>query len=261
MHTNSVPPWMVFTFTALCFIFAGCAPADVSIQIEGGVPADQLSYYANSFDVPKNDLWEIAAFSQPGQLANFKMAGVTYENGRLNIQTQTGAFSSAAATSKFILKGDFDIQIDCQIQFLKHEVNFDQVIFFDVIEQGRTVHTYQSAAFVLVKTLDMQTGIIRAIQRRPGEHVRGKLRQIDGFHGTLRLVRIGDRITLFYRKMDSSRWSKLDTLSFTSDNVAVVFALQNFILGRKKINATEPVKGYFDNFRINAAENVIESEI
>ena len=89
MRTNSLPPWVVLAFAALCFIFAGCAPADVSIQIEGGVPADQLGYYANSFDVPKNDLWDIAAFSQPGQLANFKMAGVTYENGRLNIQTQT----------------------------------------------------------------------------------------------------------------------------------------------------------------------------
>ena len=86
MHSNSLPPWAVFAFTALCFIFTGCAPADVSIQIEDGVPADQLSYYATSFDVPKKDLWEIAAFSQPGQLANFKMADVTYENGRLKME-------------------------------------------------------------------------------------------------------------------------------------------------------------------------------
>ena len=261
MYRNSLDLWVVFTFTALCLIFAGCAPTDVSIQIDGGVPADQLSYYADSFDAPKRDLWEIAAFSQSGQLRNFKMADVAYEGGRLKIQTQTGAFSSAVVTSKFILKGDFDIQIDCQIQFLKHKVNFDQLLYFEVIEQGKTFQASQSAVFVINKRYDMGTGIIGAIQRRTGEYVRGNLRQIDGFYGTLRLVRTDDRITMFYRKQGSSSWRKLDTLLFTKDNVAVLFALHNFITGRTAINATEPVIAYFDNFRINAAGKVIEKEI
>jgi hypothetical protein len=252
---------MVFIISALCLWLAGCASKDVPVQVKSGVTADQLDYYTDPFDTPKRDLWEIAAFSRTAQLRNFEMAEVSFENGRLKIKTRTGAFSGAVVTSRFQINGDFDIQIDCQIQFLTGKHDVDHVILFGLLEKGETLWTGQYAWINIVKTAEMQTGIIAANQRRRGEIIRGRNRQIKGFQGTLRLVRAGNRISVYYRKQSSSGWIKLDTLSFTSDDVAVMLVVQNYKLGRQVLNAPESVTGFFDNFKINAATRVIEEEI
>lgn len=252
---------MAFMLITLCYGVFGCAPNDISIQIEGGVPSEQLAFYADSFDSPKRNLWEIAAFSRPAQQFDFKMADVSYENGRLKIQTQVGAFSSGFVASKFLLSGDFDIQVDCQIRFLKGNVNIDQLLYFSVVRQGDTFHTGRSATNGIVKVTGAKHGVIRAFQRRHGEYLRGKLRQVDDFAGSLRMIRNGDRISMFYRKQSASGWTELDTLAFIRDNVVVMFGVRNFKPGRISLSATESVTGLFDNFKINATSKVIESNI
>ena len=250
-----------FVLFTLCHGVFGCASNDISIQIEGGVPSEQLAFYADSFDSPKRDLWEIAAFSQTAQQGDFKMADVSYENGRLKIQTQVGAFSNGIVISKFLLSGDFDIQVNCQIRFHRDNVNIDQLLYFAVVKQGDTFYTGRSAANVIAKPIGAKNGVIRAIQRQHGEYIRGKFRQVEEFAGSMRLIRKGDQISMFYRKQNASGWIKLDTLAFTRDNVVVLLGVHNFRVGRKSIRATESVTGLFDNFKINASSKVIESNI
>lgn len=239
----------------------GCASKDIVIQIKGGVPSDQLLYYTDPFDVPKRDLWEFAAFSQKDQLWDFEKADIKYENGRLKIQTRIGAFSSGVVASKFILSGDFDIQIDCQMIFPKGNVSVDHLLYFTVIRQGDTFYSGHSATLVIAKVNESKSGVIRAIQRRHGSYNRGNYREINRFYGTLRMMRTANHLNMYYRKQNASGWTQLDTLTFVGDNVSVIFGVQNFKVGRQALTATESVTGQFDNFRINAVSKVIESEI
>jgi hypothetical protein len=261
MFRNSPKMMVVLVGITLCFWMASCAPKDIGIKIEGGVPIDRLRYYDDSFDALKRDLWEVAAFSQTDQLRNFEMADVNYENSRVRVNTRSGAFSGAVFTSKYQLRGDFDIQIDCEMQFLKGKVTVDQLLYFAVVKKGETFYSGGSVSNVISKPSGLEDGFIGVVLRQHGKYTQGNFNKISGFTGTIRLLRTGDQIKIVYHKQSANSWSKLDRLSFTIDDVAIVFGVQNFRPGRKDLNASESVTAYFDNFRINAAVKVIEDEI
>jgi len=84
---------------------------------------------------------------------------------------------------------------------------------------------------------------------------------INNFTGSLRFVRIGDNVSTFYRKQGQNRWKKMCTLPSGKIDTLIGFGLYNFIKGRNSIRATRSISAWIDNFFINAAQEIIESEI
>jgi len=99
--------------------FQGCATEPISFKIENSLSQDKLAYYNDSFDKLREDLWEKAGFTySQAQVRQFKAADLTIENGVLRVETKTGGFSKGGLVSKYKLRGDFDVQVDCHMDIL-----------------------------------------------------------------------------------------------------------------------------------------------
>jgi hypothetical protein len=59
----------------------------------------------------------------------------------------------------------------------------------------------------------------------------------------------------------ANSWSRVGKIPFTSSDVYVAIALQNFVSKRRNMDAFSPIKAVFDSFQIHSAQEIIESEI
>lgn len=260
---------LYFSFAFFCLIL-GCAPIDYRVGspefvIEGSLPQSKLAYYNDSFDKFREELWEKAgAVWKEEQLANFKFADIQIENGKLKIETKTGSFSKGTVGSKFFLGGNFDIQIDCQIEFLDILISMDQWLYFVVMEKAEIGWKYRNATIIgLIKKAMKQDSIIYSNCHDAGRlHTRGKKHKIGNFHGTLRIIRIGRKIHTLYKFEGSKEWTKMNTFfPFTTNDVAFGFSFMNFHSRRTSIQADRSISATFDNFKINAAQRIMEEDI
>jgi len=89
----------------------------------------------------------------------------------------------------------------------------------------------------------------------------GNWHRTGDFYGTLRFVRTGHEISTLYKKQGEKQRRKLNTFPSTRNDAIVGFALQNFIVKRNSITAKSSIIAKFDNFKINAAQEIIEEEI
>jgi len=243
--------------------FQGCVTDTASLKIEKSLPQSKLAYYNDSFDKLRTDLWEkVGYIFNKEQGANFKLAKMRIQDGKLWVQTETGCFSKGGLGSKYSLRGDFDIQVDCQIDFLEGIYDMDQWLNFCVFEKGEEVKTMDLVSLSLFKRggRDFNT-ISSGVQKEGRFHNGDWYRRIGIFDGTLRIVRKGSKITTLYRTKGDKDWKTLETFWSTSNDLQVLFRLQNFTIKRTSITAKTPITATFDNFRINAAEEIIEEEI
>jgi hypothetical protein len=96
---------------------------------------------------------------------------------------------------------------------------------------------------------------------RGGRVILGKSWYPTGnFRGSLRIVRAGNKVSTYYKKEGGS-WKKRDTFPSSGGHARVGLVVQNYAMQRTSIHATAPVIGKLDNFRINAAQDIIEEEI
>jgi len=247
---------------ALSAFFPGCVTDTASLKIEKTLPQNKLAYYNDSFDKLRTDLWEKAGLlHNKVQEANFKLAKMRIQDGRLWVQTETGCFSKGGVGSKFTLRGDFDIQVDCRIDFLEGVNDMDQYIDFLVIEKGKGIATVDAVFLRLLKMRGRYFSTILSAALDNGRFHRRDWYEIGNFDGTLRIVRIGTKITTLYRTKEDKQWEDLGTFWSTSNDLGTGFLLQNFLPNRTSITARSPITATFDNFRINAAEEIIEEEI
>ena len=249
-------------------IISGCETTSPEVKlsasrIEKSLPQSKLAYYNDTFDKMREDLWSKAALVfTKGQLSNFKLADMTIVNGRLKIETQRGSFSKGALAFKYALRGDFDIQVDCHIDFsLGGVYDMDQVAAFVAHEKGLDFKTINSAIVQAMKTPKWHRGKILSFQKKSGKSHPGESYEIGSFRGTFRIIRKGNKASTLYRLAGKAKWKELDTFSFTTNDVLVGFLLQNFIPKRTSITAETSITALFDNFRINAAQEIIEEEI
>ena len=177
------------------------------------------------------------------------------------MQTETGCFSKGGVGSKYGLKGNFDIQVDCQIDFLEGLYDMDQLLNFLIVEKGKELKTMNSVFLCLYKKGGRDFNTIFSGFRKNGRFHRGNWYRIGNFDGTLRIVRIGDRISMLFKRKGDAEWKKMDTFRSTPDDVMIGFSLVNFTPMRTSITARSPITATFDNFRINAAEEIIEGDI
>ncbi len=253
-----IPVFLVVSLPSL----QGCATEPVSFKIENSLSQNKLAYYNDSFDKLREDLWEKVglAWSQ-AQLANLRIADITIEDGELRIETKMGGFSKGGLASKYRLRGDFDVQIDCHIDFLGGIHDMDQLLVFAVLEKGEKSQNWRLIPIALLKKGKSEQREIFSGYREKGRYQPGNWRHIGNFHGTLRIVRAGSKISTLYKNQGKTEWTKMNTFSSTKEDVTVAFLLQNFILERKTITAESSIEARFDNFRINAAQEIIEEEI
>jgi hypothetical protein len=242
--------------------FQGCATEPISFKIENSLPQSRLAHYNDSFDKLREDLWEKAGFTYSQvQLRQFKAADLAIENGMLRIETKTGAFSKGGLVSKYKFRGDFDVQVDCHIDFLVGKQDMDQVMGFGIVERGKTPAKMRGIFLGLLKRGESGESLIHSSYGEKGKFYLEKWRRTGDFHGTLRFVRIGQEINTLYKREGKAQWNKLNTLPSSRNDAIVGFALQNFIVQRKSITAKSSIIGEFDNFKINAAQEIIEEEI
>jgi len=251
----------IFLAASLGF-FPGCVTDTTSLKIKKSLPQNKLVYYNDSFDKFRTDLWEKAGYiPTEAQEANFKLAKMEIKDGKLWVQTETGCFSKGGLSSKYALKGDFDIQVNCQINFLEGLYDIDQLLTFLVIEKGEDLKRMNSVSLCLFKKSSRDFNIIFSGYRKSGRFNRGNWHRIGDFDGTLRIVRIGDQISALFRRKGDAEWKKMDTFRSTPNDVIIGFGLVNFTPVRTSITARSPITATFDNFRINAAEEIIEEDI
>lgn len=254
---------IILTLLAVYLLsFQGCATEPISFRIENSLSQSKLAYYNDSFDSLREDLWEKAGFTYSQvQLRQFKAADLAVENGVLSIKTKTGGFSKGGLVSKYKFRGDFDVQVECHIDFLAGKHDMDQVMGFGIVERGKTPGEMRGLFLGLLRKGENGESIIHSSYGEKGKFYLGKWHRTSDFHGTLRFVRIGQKINTLYKREGKAQWNKLKTLPSTRNDAIVGFALQNFIVQRKSITAKSSIIGEFDNFKINAAQEIIEEEI
>ena len=253
---------IVVLSVALSAFFPGCVTDTASLKIEKTLPQSKLAYYNDSFDKFRTDLWEKGGYIyNKAQEANFKLAKMRIQDGKLWVQTETGCFSKGGLGSKYGLKGDFDIQVDCQIDFLQGVYNMDQLLTLLVVERGKAIGAGDTVFLRLGKDGGSDSGEILSASLNNGRYHPGKSHDINNFDGTLRIVRKGSNITTLYKTKGTNKWEDLGTFWSTSNDLGFGFLLQNFTIKRTSITAKAPITATFDNFRINAAEEIIEGDI
>ncbi|MBW1787445.1 MAG: hypothetical protein JRK53_12605 [Deltaproteobacteria bacterium] len=259
-----VPRLSGIVFVVLFCFFQGCAARHTIPQISNALPPNELAYYSDSFDELRNDLWDrTGLLFRQEQLKNFRSADMRIEHGQLVIRSHVGSFSKGGLGSNFMLRGDYDVQIDCQFNFIKEPVDMDQILSFVALEQGPDGHETRGwVSMTLIKVPGKENRILfnyrdfRDWERilKIGWHSTGD------FNGTFRIVRAGKRVFISYRRGDGP-WRQADVFPSIGGDTHFGMVCQNFILQRKSIHATQPVIGRFDNFKINAAQGILEEDI
>ena len=250
----------------LMYIFIGCSATSTGVkpspfQIPNSLPQNKLAYYNDPFDKLRQDLWEKAGktFSE-AQLTNYKPADMDLENGKLRIKTRVGHFSKGGLVSNYTLRGDFDVQIDCEFDFIQKTLDMEQSLIFAVVKKGEEFRQHSLANIGLSKRAGRNSTIFSKYIEK-GKLATRKWVTVDRFRGTLRIVRIGNKINTLYRSQGEKDWKTILTFTGMTDEVSVAFGLQNFTSTRTSIRAETSIVARFDNFKINAAQGVIEEEI
>jgi hypothetical protein len=183
----------------------------------------------------------------------FQIPEIGIQDGRLLIKTRTGDFQRGGLTSRWTFKGDFDIQVDCHMDFLDETADMDQLLLF----VAKDKHNRYFTAVGLTKRSDNEPAVF-AVFKEKREPLSRKWERIGDFQGTLRIVRIGYRITAFFKKRGDSEWKEIGKFSGMPGEVVVGLGLSNFDSRRTSIQADQPVMAAFDNFRISSAQEISE---
>ena len=252
---------LIFLVGFLTFL-QGCATEQVPLKIEKSLPQSKRSYYNDSFDRLREDLWDKGTFTyNKEQDANFELSDMAIENGKLKIETKTWSFSGNGLGSRYVFRGDFDIQVDCDFDFLEGKVEMVQRVVFAVFEKNMKLVDSYRAAIHLLKKFNAPNGYLVSYYFENGRFRRGKRFRVTGFHGTLRFIRVKSRISTFYNLDGLEEWKKLNTFNCTSNDLMLGLGVQNFDFNTTSIHAESSINAEFDNFRVNAAEKIIEDEI
>ncbi|MFC1884934.1 hypothetical protein ACFL2O_09190 [Thermodesulfobacteriota bacterium] len=255
---------MLVCLTACFGYLAGCATDTAPLKTASSLPQSKLARYNDSFDTLREDVWSknvILAFTETSR-TNFKIGDTRIENGKLIAETKTGCFSRAGLGGKYKIRGDFDIQIDCNIEFFKGVQDMEQQVVLFLADPTKEVKDLRCALIGAIKTPRKDFNFIYAGYYEDFQWQIENMREIgSSFNGALRMVRTGNKVTTLYRIKGEQGWEKLTSFGFTTNDVGFSFLASNFSLYTSSITAKSPVTVTFDNFKINAAQEIIESDI
>jgi len=254
----------IFGFLSLAVLGAllSCATDKALLQVENSLPQSELEYYNDSFDKMREDLWDRAGYLyREEQVKNFKQADLRFENGKLIIRTQTGSFSKGGLSSKYALRGDFDIQLDCRMDFLKGISGMDQVLTIGVYDKNLTIGKMSYAIIGLSIEGGFIQGHLFSNCFVNGRRKKGGSQKTENFNGAFRFLRTGKAISTLYKKAGIPEWTKMYTFRATDKDMMIGLQLRNFFGNRTTIRANHSISAEFDSLKINAAQEIIEEEI
>ena len=250
-------------FLSTAWLFFGLMAATGLLPAQApGADAD-LAYYNDVFNALQEDIWDRAQYTHnPDQMKNFKLGDLEIAGNRLVMSTRPGAFSKAGLNSRYVFRGDFDVQIDCRLEFQKSLREMDQVVTFGFSNRPADNDIWRLALIRLEKKANRRSPRVIFLDVKNQRAASYQHQDTDDFNGSLRFIRKGRKMTGLIKKEGSGRWQTLGYSShFTAEDVFAGFSLQNFDNKRRTINATETIKVVFDNYRINHADEIIEDEI
>jgi hypothetical protein len=246
------------------FIFSSCVTDIPAAKVEKGLSRGELSRYSDTFDKFREDLWNIAGYiPQEGiRGENFKLADLRVKDGQLRIETRTGCYSGGGVGSNFALKGDFDIQVDCKVEFVRSARDMDQLLSFNLRDMSKELSDTEIESInINIAKHGQANPQFFAFYRRKGRIHKPVRREAGDFDGSLRISRKGISATTMFRKRGEIEWKELGRFVQQANEVLVTLRAQNFGARRKEIGADSPFVVVFDNFIINSADAIIEQEI
>lgn len=255
---------LIIGFLLLAFFGAllSCATDKAPLQIENSRPQSELEYYNDSFDKMREDLWDRAGYLyREEQVKNFKQADLGFEDGKLIIRTHTGSFSKAGLSSKYALRGDFDIQLNCRMDFIKGISGMDQLFTFGVYDKSLKKGKMSFAIIGLYIEGGFNLGYLFGNCFVNGRQKRGSSQKTENFNGTFRIVRAGKTISTSYKKSGATEWTQINKFHVTDKDMIISFQLRNFFANRTIIRAKHSISAELDSLKINAAQEIIEGEI
>ena len=184
-----------------------------------------------------------------------------FESGKLIIRTKTGSFSKGGLSTKYSFRGDFDIQLDCKTRFLNGASGMDQLLNILVVDKSGKIGKTDTIFINLSIGELMHQGWLESGAIINGRWNKGGSKLMENFDGTLRILRKGSKFSILYKYKDSSAWNNLHAFRATDNDMLFGFQVRNFFNKRTSIRATQSISAEFDNFRINAAQEIIEEEI
>lgn len=249
--------------TTVLICLLGCLADPIGLKVKNSLPPDKLSFYSDSFDTFRNDLWDKSAYLyKDSQMANFHLADMIYRNGKLTITTKKDCFSKASLGSRFALQGDFDVQLDCSFNPLRGRQPMNQVLLLLLWDKSTgTVDSFDNVQIAISQTYWHDSAKVFSAARTGGIMPSGNLEDIQGFSGSLRVVRTGRTVTTFYRNNPAYRWRKMAAYLFSTGNLNVGFGLQNFTVHTRRLGKAPSFAAEFFEFKVNAAQGIVEEEI
>ena len=256
----------IIGFLSLLLLSAllSCATDKEPLKAENSLPQDELAYYNDTFEKMREDLWEKAGYLyRREQVQNFRQADLLFEKSKLIIRTKTGSFSKGGLGSKFALRGNFDIQLHCRMDFIKNISvwDMDQVVTFAVLDKNLKMGKMNVATIGLAMRGGRVQGNIFCDYVVNGKRKKGGRQETENFNGWFRILRTGKHIIMLYKKMREPEWIKMNTLRVTDKDMMIGLQLRNFYVNRTTIDANYPVVAEFNGLKINAARAIIEDEI
>ena len=254
----------IIGFLLLAFLggLLSCATDKAPLQIENSLPPDELAYYNESFDKMREDLWERAGYLyREEQVQNFKQADMGFDNGKLIIRTKSGSFSKGGLTSRYALRGDFDFQLNCRMDFVKGIPGMDQVFTIGVYGKNLKKGKMTLTMIGLTMKEGSDKGYIFSNCAVNGRWKKGGSQKTENFNGDFRFLRVGKAISTLYKKAGTPEWTKMYTFRVTDKDMKIGFQVRNFFGNRTTIQANHSISAEFDSLKINAAQEIIEDEI
>ena len=256
----------IIGFLLLAFLgtLLSCATDKAPLQIENSLPQNELEYYNDSFDKMREDLWERAGYLwREEQVQNFKQADLGFENSKLIIRTQTGSFSKGGLSSKYALRGNFDIRLNFRMDFIKGVSGWDmdQVFTFGVYDKSLKIEKISFAIIGLSMEGGFSHGYLFSNCTANGRRKGGGSQKTENFNGAFRILRPGKTISMFYRKAGTPGWTKVNIYRVTDNDMILAFQVRNFFSKRTIIQANRSISAVLDSLKINAAQEIIEEEI
>ena len=251
-----------FFFLTLVGALFSCATYTAPLKIPNGLSQDQLAYYSDSFEKMREDLWDRAGYLyRDEQAQNFKQADLRFTDGQLIIRTKTGSFSKGGLSSRFFIRGDFDVQLDCRMDFNFGSLDMDQVFSFVVLDKTLKPGKMSFVSMGLAIAGGGVHGTLFSNSVLDGRRKKGFMQQVDNFKGSLRIIRDGQNISTLYKNKVAGRWNQMDTFRLTGNDMLIGFQLRNFFVKRTLIAANHSISATVEGFKVNAARAIIEEEI
>ena len=148
------------------------------------------------------------------------------------------------------------------MEFLKDISEMFQRAAFSVATKGKDLEDAKIIAIQIMKSPKTGDSTIGTITLTDGKTRLRKRHFTENFHGTLRMVRKGTKITTMYKKEGQSEWKTLCTIAHSDKEIQFGFVGQNFWSKKQTtIKAIAPFTVEYDNFRINGAQGIVEEDI